>query len=121
VYFHGHNQPKDNLELYKLLITNLAAKVNGRLALDEDARASGLIVNTSAYTDGEGLAVIQHAVAALSLDVVLVMSHDKLYSTLSAAFKSSQPAVTVVKLPKSGGVVNKVIYHTIDLLRRALC
>lgn len=94
------------------MITNLAAKINARLALDEDARASGIVVNTSAYSDGEGLSLIQHTVAALGIDVVLVMSHDKLYSTLSATLKSTQPPVTVVKLPKSGGVVTKVSFPT---------
>jgi polyribonucleotide 5'-hydroxyl-kinase len=110
VYFHGYTHPKDNTDLYRTLVTNLAGKLNDRLARDADARSSGFIVDTCGWIDGEGFNLIMHAIQALSIDVVLVMSHDKLYSNLGAALKGAGTAaqVTVVKLPRSGGVVTKV-------------
>ena len=100
------------MELYRTLISSLAAKINDRVSRDLDARSSGLIVDTSGWIDGEGFNLIMHAIQALSVDVVLVMSHDKLYSNLGAALQTQGMAgqVTVVKLPRSGGVVTKVSF-----------
>lgn len=81
-YFYGQNSPKENVELYKQVVSNLAAKINLRLEKDVDAKVSGLIVNTCGLTEGVGFDILLHCVQALSIDVVLVMSHDKLYSSL---------------------------------------
>ena len=81
--------------------------MNDRLARDVDARASGILVNTCSWTDSDGYALLLHTIDALSIDVVLVMAQDKLYSNLVSALGGNK-AVTVVKLPKSGGVVTKV-------------
>lgn len=111
VYFHGYTNPKDNIELYKTLISNLASKINDRLARDEDARSSGIIVNTTGWIDGEGFTLLMHAIQTLGIDVVLVMGHDKLYSNLITALDGTAKAATVVKLPRSGGVVSRVSPH----------
>lgn len=107
MYFHGHNSPKENVDLYKLLVSTLAQKIRGRFDRDIDARASGIIVNTSGWIDGPGFDVILHCVNALEIDVVLVMSHDRLHSSLTAALGEH---VTVVKLAHSGGVVQRVSF-----------
>ncbi len=68
-------------------------------------------MNTGGWIDGEGFNIIMHIIQAMSIDIVLVMSHDKLYSNLTAALKTAPGGVqqvTVVKLPRSGGVVTKV-------------
>lgn len=112
VYFFGQNSPKDNVELYKILVSNLAAKVNARLERDSDAKASGIIVNTCGLVDGVGYDALLHCIYAFQIDVVLVMSYDKLYSSLVSSLDASSPTgksnVTVVKLPRSGGVVGRV-------------
>ena len=113
VYFYGQSSPRDNVDLYKLMVSNLAGKVEARLERDADARASGLIVNTCGWVDGAGFDVLLHCIQTLAVDVVLVMSHDKLFSTLITALDANNTAgksngVTVVKLPRSGGVVNRV-------------
>jgi len=94
--------------LYKTLITHVGQRVNDRLARDLDARASGIIVNTCGWIDEEGFPSLMHAIQALSIDIVLVVGHDKLYSTFTTALEGSGRNVTVVKLPRSGGVVTKV-------------
>ena len=65
----------------------------------------GIIVNTCGWIDGPGYDVILHCIQTLSIDVVLVMSHDRLYSSL---LSSVAEGVTVVKLAHSGGVVQRV-------------
>lgn len=103
LYF-GHTSPKDNVDLYKSMVTNLAEKVNLKLANDMDARSSGIFVNTTGFIDGEGFDVLKHCIEAFSIDIVLVMGHDRLYSSLSS---SLPPNVALVKLPHSGGVVQR--------------
>jgi polyribonucleotide 5'-hydroxyl-kinase len=90
----------------------MANKVQARLSRDTDARASGLVINTCGWIDGGGYELIQHCMQAFAVDVVLVMGHDKLYSKISA---EAGEGVVVVKLPRSGGVVERVRceYHSI--------
>mmetsp|Transcript_8265 Transcript_8265/g.18502 ORF Transcript_8265/g.18502 Transcript_8265/m.18502 type:complete len:339 (+) Transcript_8265:519-1535(+) len=105
VYFHGYNSPKDNIHLYRSLVETLAGKVEGRLQRDLDTKSSGLIVNSCGWIDGEGFELLLHTIRTMSIDVVLVMGHDKLYSNLTSSLGGA--AVTVVKLPRSGGVVQR--------------
>lgn len=91
VFFHGYNSPKENVELYKALATNLANKVNERLKRDIDAKSSGIIVNTCGWIDqGEGFDLLLHCIKAFAIDVVLVMNHDKLYSNLRTSLHQMQ-------------------------------
>lgn len=114
IYFYGHNSPQDNVEYYKLQLSILAEQVQRRLAIDVDARTSGIIINTCGWVDAAGFDVILHIIRAFQIDVVLVMNQDKLHSNLLSTFE--QPAWiadgfkrSVVKLPASGGVVKRVL------------
>ena len=102
--------------MYKTLITHVGQRVNDRLARDLDARASGIIVNTCGWIDEEGFPSLMHAIQALIIDIVLVVGHDKLYSTFTSALEGNGRNVTVVKLPRSGGVVTKVRMVSLSLL-----
>ena len=105
VYYFGHNSPTDNVKLYSQLVQTLALRIDSRLDKDVDARASGIIINTTAWNDAASYDVLLQCIQAFSVDVVLVMGHDKLYSKFSTDVGDH---VTVVKLPKSGGVVERV-------------
>ena len=105
VYYFGHNSPTDNVKLYSQLVQTLASRIDSRLDKDVDARASGIIINTTAWNDAASYDVLLQCIQAFSVDVVLVMGHDKLYSKFSTDVGDH---VTVVKLPKSGGVVERV-------------
>lgn len=105
MYYFGHSNPSDNVKLYQQLVFLLASRIDSRLERDADARASGIIINTSGWNDQAGYEILLQCVQAFSVDVVLVMGHDKLYSKFSADVGDH---VTVVKLPKSGGVVERV-------------
>jgi polyribonucleotide 5'-hydroxyl-kinase len=104
VQYFGHAAPKENVELYKFMVSTLADKVNTKLESDVDARSAGFFVNTTGFIDGEGFDLLKHCISALAIDIVLVMGHDRLYSSLSASLPQS---VALVKLPKSGGVVQR--------------
>ncbi len=87
------------------LTSTLASRVDGRLDRDADARASGLIINTCGWIDASGYDVLLHCIEAFAIDVILVMGHDKLFSKFTS---DASDHITVVKLPKSGGVVERV-------------
>lgn len=116
VYFHGHTTPKENTDLYKTLVDTISIKVNERLLRDIDSQSSGIIINTCGWIDGEGYELLLHCIKAFNVDVVLVMNHDKLYSNLISSLGSvdnmNYSNVTVVKLPRSGGVVQRVSNNT---------
>ena len=107
VYFHAHSTPRENVDLYKYLVSTLSSKVMARLDKDVDARASGIIINTCGWVDGEGYNLILHCIQEFNVDVVLVMDQDKLYSSLSSHLAAKGDNVTVVMLPRSGGVVTR--------------
>lgn len=69
------------------------------------AAAAGFLVNTMGWIDGLGYELIRHAIAALRVDVVLVLGQDRLHSVLSQECAALPQRPSVVKLGKSGGVV----------------
>jgi polyribonucleotide 5'-hydroxyl-kinase len=86
-------------------VSTLASRVAGRLDCDPESRSSGLVINTCGWTDSTGYEILLHCMAAFNVNVVLVMGHDKLYAKLMS---DTSDNVTVVKLPKSGGIVERV-------------
>jgi polyribonucleotide 5'-hydroxyl-kinase len=103
-YFYGHASPKANIALYQSLITVMAAKINERMANDPDSSASGMIIDTHAWSDMADLEGILHSAKAFEVDVILV-TDDRLYSTLKPNLENS--TIVVAKLPRSGGVVTQ--------------
>jgi polyribonucleotide 5'-hydroxyl-kinase len=95
----------------------LGQKINARLAGDDLAYSSGIIVNTNGWIQEEGFQLLMHTVEALQISVVLVLGHDKLYSMFKSQSKLQQetPQTTqqprqdwkVIKLPRSGGVATR--------------
>lgn len=104
VSYFGHTSPKDNIDLYKFMVSNLAEKINLKLDNDSELRSAGFFVNTTGFVDGEGFELLKYCIDAFTVDIVLVMGHDRLYSSLSSSLPQS---VVLVKLPKSGGVVQR--------------
>ena len=104
-YFYGHSSPRENIPYYKNCMRVMAKKVDQRLGRDTDAESSGIIVNTCGWIDNTGQDLIVDAISIFKIDVVLVMSHDRLHAYLTGMVPST---VTVVKLPRSGGVVERI-------------
>ncbi|RQM30209.1 hypothetical protein B5M09_000306 [Aphanomyces astaci] len=105
-YFYGHAEVKENPELYKHQVSELATRVNERLANDADVNASGVIINTSSWIDGAGYQVLLHCIQAFHVDLVIVLGQDKLHSELQRDLASTA-STSVIKLPRSDGVVQR--------------
>lgn len=93
--------PSENIQLYKKLMNNLAVNIEKRIENDGISKSSGFIIGTAAWTSG--IEIIQQAVESFHVDIILVIGTDMLYSLLLKEYDNTP--VTVVKLPKSGGVV----------------
>lgn len=96
--WHGSSEVLDRI--FSAQVESLAQTIQKRCANDPNCRSSGIIVNTN--TTQEQL--LLETVRTLDISVILVIGHDRLYSVLSSQTGSS---CTVVKLPRSGGVVSR--------------
>ncbi|KAF9246410.1 Pre-mRNA cleavage complex II protein Clp1-domain-containing protein [Melanogaster broomeanus] len=110
-YWYGHADTKRNPQLLDRLIRNLGMNVVERQDNDPEARVSGLIVDTpssfaSGPSSGSGAdnrhMLIKACIDAFRINVVLVVGHEKLNAEMQRLYGSR---LTVVKIPKSGGVV----------------
>jgi polyribonucleotide 5'-hydroxyl-kinase len=82
----------------------MAKKIEERLQNDPDTNASGVIIDTCAWSDFSDLEIILHAAKAFDVDVILA-TDDRLYSSLRPSFESSP--VVVARIPRSGGIVTQ--------------
>lgn len=108
-YWYGHSEIKKNPLLLDRLIRNLGENVTERHCNDPEERTSGLIVDTSSsFVSGSSSADSRHTlvkacVDAFRINVILVVGHEKLNVEMQRLYGSQ---LTVVKIPKSGGVVD---------------
>ncbi|CAA7271464.1 unnamed protein product [Cyclocybe aegerita] len=108
VYWYGHAETKRNPLLMDRLIRNLGENISDRFELDPEGRASGLIVDTpSSFASGPSSndhrhRLIKACIDAFKINVIVVVGHEKLNVEMQRAYGS---LLTVVKIPKSGGVV----------------
>ncbi|KAI9571432.1 hypothetical protein HD554DRAFT_2016926 [Boletus coccyginus] len=110
-YWYGHPDTKRNPQLLDRLIRNLGVNVLERHDADPQARVSGLIVDTpSSFASGPSSGssadsrhtLIKACVDAFHINVILVVGHEKLNAEMQRLYGNQ---LTVVKIPKSGGVV----------------
>jgi len=106
-YFFSAPTPANNPAFFTLLTNKLGLRLGERHAqLSSPAVlaefSSGVLCLGAPSNKVE---VHEHTVAALSINVVLVMGSDRLYAQMNKKYKAT--GVTVVKLPVSGGVVKK--------------
>lgn len=105
VHFFGEVAPFKNTKLYLEQTRHLHQACLAKFAQNADAAAAGLVINTGGWVDGDGYKILLDVIEACQPNVVLVLGHEKLYSTLGTDLKIAD--VKLVKLPKSGGVVNR--------------
>ncbi|KAH9483911.1 Cleavage polyadenylation factor subunit clp1 [Psilocybe cubensis] len=107
-YWYGHPETKRNPLLMDRLIRNLGDNINDRFELDNEGRASGLIVDTpSSFATGPTAnnhrhKLIKACVDAFKINMIIVVGHEKLNVEVQRTYGS---LLSVVKIPKSGGVV----------------
>jgi polyribonucleotide 5'-hydroxyl-kinase len=93
-YFFGHPSAHETAAVYRNYVQRLADTVNRRMASDDLARVSGLVVNTMGWVEGEGYPVLLEAIRAFQADIVVVMGHDRLFAQLSEDVKKIEYPVT---------------------------
>ncbi|KAF9053057.1 Pre-mRNA cleavage complex II protein Clp1-domain-containing protein [Panaeolus papilionaceus] len=108
VYWYAHPDIKKNPLLMDRLIRNLGSNIMDRFDLDAEGRASGLIVDTpsafasSSSSNENRQKLIKACIDAFKINVIVVVGHEKLLVEMKRTYGST---ITVVKVPKSGGVV----------------
>ncbi|KAF8742832.1 hypothetical protein RHS02_02904, partial [Rhizoctonia solani] len=110
VHWFGHSDAKRNQQLIEKLIRTLADGVKQKFQQDHTLNASGLIIDTPAAfstSNAQGDSkynLIKTCVEVFDVNTILVMGHDKLSVELQRVFGGSS-GINVLKVPKSGGVV----------------
>lgn len=137
VYFYPLQNPLDaEGSIYRPIVSKLALSVSGRMAEDEDTRETGVIVDTPGIlSQGKpgSEEMINHLVTEFSsmvfllascvlrlilvVTTILVIGSERLYSSMmrnydnkpstSASAAASDERISVVKLSKSGGCVDR--------------
>jgi len=102
-YFYGNLNVADNMKLYKKVLGRLAYAVNGRLAVSAKEGGSGGAI-ICMPTEGEEL--VGELQELFKAQLVLVIGNERLFVTVGKLLQD-RPGCTVLKLPKSGGVVAK--------------
>ncbi|WWD02415.1 hypothetical protein V865_000454 [Kwoniella europaea PYCC6329] len=106
-----------NAEVWKVLIERMGEDWKKRCERDKMALASGLTVDTSsAFTNPllgtkkddpkARYTLVSQAVEAFEIDTILVIGHEKLHIDLSRLPTLQQRGTNVIRIPKSGGVVD---------------
>jgi polyribonucleotide 5'-hydroxyl-kinase len=125
VYWFGDKSP-DSLtgmigdgSRYGGLLSTLANAVDERTATDEAVRASGVVVNMCGRVDEIGYQEILQVVQLYSIELVIVLGHDRLFSKINKELNSnvtrkgprlaSNPdsSIVTIKLPRSGGATER--------------
>ncbi|KAL8690779.1 MAG: hypothetical protein Q9218_003853 [Villophora microphyllina] len=113
VYYYGQSNPDDHTDIYKPLVTRLALAVMSRLQEDKEAKSTGVLIDTpGAISQGKrGYEIIQHIVSEFSVNVLVVVGSERLYSDMLRRFNGQRIGVnettTVIKLDRSGGTVDR--------------
>ncbi|CAI6276496.1 unnamed protein product [Periconia digitata] len=111
VYHYGLKDPEET-KLFKPLVTRMALDVTSRLEYDKASKQTGFIIDTpGAISQGKGGVYenIEHIISEFSVNVVITIGSERLYSDLSRKYSSraGEEAIRVVRLEKSGGCVDR--------------
>ncbi|KAL8911302.1 MAG: hypothetical protein Q9171_003510 [Xanthocarpia ochracea] len=113
VYYYGQANAENGDRIYKPIVTRLAVAVLSKLQDDPEVRGSGCLIDTpGAVSQGKGgYDIVQHIVSEFSVNVLVVVGSERLYSDMLRRF-NGQPigigeTITVVKLDRSGGSVDR--------------
>ncbi|KIW00461.1 uncharacterized protein PV09_07986 [Verruconis gallopava] len=111
VYHFGCGAAEENTKLYKALVTRLGLAVESRMQEDDAVKSTGVLIDTPGSlvtAKGGNYELIQHIISELSVDVLLVLGSERLFNDLKKRFGDvSKDPVTVIRLDKSGGCVDR--------------
>ncbi|KAB2110849.1 mRNA cleavage and polyadenylation factor [Alternaria gaisen] len=114
VYHYGLKDPEEG-KVFKPLVTRMALAVTSRLEEDKLSKQAGFIIDSSgAISQGRNGVYdnIEHIVSEFSINVLITLGSERLYSDLSRKFSArtgGDPSETVfvIRLDKSGGCVDR--------------
>ncbi|KAM3069456.1 Cleavage polyadenylation factor subunit clp1 [Clarireedia jacksonii] len=112
-YYYGLSSPEDNPKLFKPIVTRLALAATSRVEDDEGCKTTGMIIDTpGVISQGKGgYDVISHIVSEFSVNIILTLGSERLHSDMVRRFSAhktgSGEAISIVKLDKSGGCVDR--------------
>ncbi|KAK6511181.1 Cleavage polyadenylation factor subunit clp1 [Arthrobotrys musiformis] len=108
VYYYGFETAESGSRRYKRLISRMAVAVNSRLEEDIESKNTGLIIDTPSFDNQTNGDVISHIVAEFSITTIAILGSERLYNTMLKSFPpSSSSPINVIKLPTSGGCVDR--------------
>ena len=127
VYYFGAEHPEEKEgKVYKAQITRLGLAITGRMTKDAEAREGGVIIDTpgsltSTKFGTVGYEVISHIVSELQVSAIICLGSERLYADMVKRYDGTpttsrasptgagaqQETISVVKLPKSGGCVDR--------------
>ncbi|KAI9712873.1 MAG: Cleavage polyadenylation factor subunit clp1 [Chrysothrix sp. TS-e1954] len=107
VYHYGFERPDDRLDVFKPLVTRMALAVTSRLEADATVKETGLLIDPGGKIS---VGAIAHVVSELSVNVIVVLGSERLFSDVSRRFSrhgDEEDTVDVIKVGKSGGCVDR--------------
>ncbi len=107
VYWLGLGSPEEDTKIFKPVCSRLALAVTGRLDEDEEVKRSGIIVDTSGISSAgkNSYEVLSHTASEFNINIIITLGSERLQADLSRRFQP--PNITVLKLSKSGGCVDR--------------
>lgn len=101
----GHTSPSADNEsrsglYYKVLVESMAKIVHSKLEQDKKSYYSGVIINSSSWSDGNDYKLLVDACKAFKANMVLVMDDEVLQDDLQKDLAGQDP-VTVLNVPKT--------------------
>ncbi|CUM67173.1 uncharacterized protein PRCAT00004866001 [Priceomyces carsonii] len=103
---YGFTNIKDNDELYKYQISRMGVAVMSRIEEDINVRNGGLIIDTPPLSIKD-FNIIENIVSDFEVTVIVVIGNERLSIDLKKKLKHklSSGQLNILKVPKSGGVV----------------
>eukprot|EP00002_Diphylleia_rotans_P033096 TRINITY_DN7001_c0_g1_i5.p1 TRINITY_DN7001_c0_g1~~TRINITY_DN7001_c0_g1_i5.p1 ORF type:complete len:425 (+),score=84.30 TRINITY_DN7001_c0_g1_i5:56-1330(+) len=106
-FFYGHENLSANPTNFKHQTLQLAKALSLQADKDPVIKASGLVINTAGWVEGLGYGLIISIAEAMNVTHILAFDDEKLRSDLNGDPVIQRNRITVVHLPKSGGVVKR--------------
>lgn len=115
----GHTKPSAGDEgnsgmLYKALVESMAKIVHSKLEQDKKSYYSGVIINTSGWSDDADYRILVHACKVFRANMVLVMDHEVLQDDLKNDLSDCTYPVNVLNVPKTVGIITRVSESNVE-------
>lgn len=115
MHFGHTSTSSDNEILYRKLVENMAKIVHSKLEQDKKSFQSGVIINTTYWSDDAGYKLLVHACKSFKANMVLVMDDEVLHDDLKKDLADCPHSVSVLNVPKTVGIITSAPEKEIEL------